>query len=173
MRAVAADTPALSDRGQGQSLLYDAFISCGHDDRAAAYGVQRGLHHKQQDALAGRADRRAGGGKLLGAVVAGWQGVTSLICLGAMSPPVGACRAVSACGRAAGCLDGGLVGRGQIGAATVDPCEARAGSVMVIAQGLVLRRVGRGLVAEMGCAVTQQRLVSACGGVFIGCEGCW
>ena len=59
MRADAADTAVLNDRGQEQSLLYDAFISCGH--RAAAHGVQRGLHHKQQDALAGRADRRAGG----------------------------------------------------------------------------------------------------------------
>ena len=32
MRAGAAETAVLSDRGHEQSLLYDAFISCGDDD---------------------------------------------------------------------------------------------------------------------------------------------
>ena len=44
MRADAADTPALSDRGQEQSFLYDAFISYDHDDQPVARGIQRGLH---------------------------------------------------------------------------------------------------------------------------------
>ena len=44
MSADAAVTPALNDRGQAQSFLYDAFISYDHDDRPVALGIQRGLH---------------------------------------------------------------------------------------------------------------------------------
>ena len=44
MRTDAADAAELNHRGQVQSFLYDAFISYDHDDRAGAYGVQRGLH---------------------------------------------------------------------------------------------------------------------------------
>ena len=44
MRADATDTPAVNDRGHQQSYVYDAFLSYDHDDRAAAYGIQRGLH---------------------------------------------------------------------------------------------------------------------------------
>ena len=44
MRADAADTTALDDRGQGKAFSYDAFISYDHDDRPVAYGIQRGLH---------------------------------------------------------------------------------------------------------------------------------
>ena len=44
MRSDAADAPQLNDRAQEQSFAYDAFISYDHDDRAVAYGIQRGLH---------------------------------------------------------------------------------------------------------------------------------
>ena len=38
MRADATDAPELNDRAQEKSLLYDAFISYDHDDRAVAAG---------------------------------------------------------------------------------------------------------------------------------------
>jgi WD40 domain-containing protein/TIR domain-containing protein len=44
MRADGADTPTLNYGEQEQSFLYDAFLSYDHDDRAVAYGIQRGLH---------------------------------------------------------------------------------------------------------------------------------
>jgi hypothetical protein len=44
MRADAADAPQRNAQGQQQSFLYDAFLSYDHDDRAVAYGIQRGLH---------------------------------------------------------------------------------------------------------------------------------
>lgn len=43
MRADVVDSAASDDQGQEQ-FLYDAFISYGHDDRAIALGIQRGLH---------------------------------------------------------------------------------------------------------------------------------
>jgi hypothetical protein len=44
MRTDAADAPQLNAQVQQQSFLYDAFLSYNHDDRAVAYGIQRGLH---------------------------------------------------------------------------------------------------------------------------------
>ena len=44
MRAGAADTPSLEDRGHQEPYLYDAFLSYDHDDHAVAEGLQRGLH---------------------------------------------------------------------------------------------------------------------------------
>ena len=44
MGADAAEAPALSDRRGPQAFVYDAFLSYDHDDRAVAYGIQRGLH---------------------------------------------------------------------------------------------------------------------------------
>jgi TIR domain-containing protein len=44
MGADAAEAPALSDRRGPRPFAYDAFLSYDHDDRAIAYGIQRGLH---------------------------------------------------------------------------------------------------------------------------------
>jgi hypothetical protein len=44
MGADAAEAPSLSDRRGPQAFVYDAFLSYDHDDRAVAYGIQRGLH---------------------------------------------------------------------------------------------------------------------------------
>ena len=44
MHADAADAPRRIAQRQQQLFLYDAFLSYDHDDRAVAYGIQRGLH---------------------------------------------------------------------------------------------------------------------------------
>ena len=44
MHTDATSISAVKDRAQDRSFSYDAFLSYDHDDRAVAYGIQRGLH---------------------------------------------------------------------------------------------------------------------------------